>query len=146
MSIFSVFGQYFIFWDNFWRGIYIYSQKQLQMNFMIKLNFKSSNLTSSGAMTLMNEKGFLQLGKTKRGTAEHLNDKAGKEVISNRDIDLITTSFEDTFGIPGGACSGAMLLIGNMRTAALGYCYSASQSPSLVAVIRWMMREILCKK
>ncbi|CAL5997851.1 Serine_palmitoyltransferase 1 [Hexamita inflata] len=96
--------------------------------------------------TLMNEKGFLQLGKTKRGTAEHLNDKAGKEVISNRDIDLITTSFEDTFGIPGGACSGAMLLIGNMRTAALGYCYSASQSPSLVAVIRWMMRDILCKK
>ncbi|CAL6081868.1 Serine_palmitoyltransferase 1 [Hexamita inflata] len=96
--------------------------------------------------TLMNEKGFLQLGKTKRGTAEHLNDKAGKEVISNRDIDLITTSFEDTFGIPGGACSGAMLLIGNMRTAALGYCYSASQSPSLVAVIRWMMREILNEK
>ncbi|CAL5980789.1 Serine_palmitoyltransferase 1 [Hexamita inflata] len=93
--------------------------------------------------SLMNEKGFLQLGKCKRGTTEEINENAKQTVISNRDIDLITVSFEELFGIPGGACSGSLIHVGNMRIAAPSYCFSSSQSPSLVAVIRWMMRDIL---
>ncbi|CAL6029698.1 Serine_palmitoyltransferase 1 [Hexamita inflata] len=92
--------------------------------------------------TIMNEKGFLQLGKCKKGTVEEINEDAETK-ISNRDIDLIAVSFEEVFGIPGGACSGSLIHVGNMRIAAPSYCFSSSQSPSLIAVIRWMMRDIL---
>ena len=89
----------------------------------------------------MNDLGFLQSGPTKRGTCEKLRSEGVD--VHNSDIDLITASFEHVFGIQGGCCSGAQLLIGNMRTAANGYCFSASAPPALMDAVRHAMRVVL---
>lgn len=91
--------------------------------------------------TLMNDLGFLVDGRTKRGTCERLRDLGFD--VHNSDLDLVTASFEHVFGIPGGCCSGAQLLIGNMRTAANGYCFSASAPPALMDAVRHAMRVVL---
>lgn len=64
-------------------------------------------------------------------------------LVRNAEFDLLVSSFEQAFGIPGGVASGSILYIGNMRTSAVGYCYSASQPPVLCDCIRMLMRQVI---
>lgn len=88
--------------------------------------------------TLLVDTHFVQNKKT--GIIEELQEKYE---IKYSDFDIICGSFEKRFGLPGGFACGSELLIGNMRTMAPGYCFSASCPPSVCAILRILIREAL---
>lgn len=72
-----------------------------------------------------------------------VDELQAKWEIKTSDFDLICGSFEKRFGLPGGFACGSDLLIGNMRTMAPGYVFSASCPPSVCAILRVLIREAL---
>lgn len=69
---------------------------------------------------------FGVLGKTGRGVTEHYN-------ISMDHIDLMTACLENGMAGAGGFCCGRKYIVDHQRLLGLGYCFSASLPPMLVA-------------
>ena len=49
------------------------------------------------------------------------------------DVDLVCASFETAVGSTGGFCAGKSYVVDHQRLSGLGYCFSASTPPMLVA-------------
>ena len=49
------------------------------------------------------------------------------------DVDLICASLETAMGSTGGFCAGKSYIVDHQRLSGLGYCFSASTPPMLVA-------------
>ncbi|XP_065342345.1 serine palmitoyltransferase 1 [Cloeon dipterum] len=69
---------------------------------------------------------FGTIGKTGHGLTEYFN-------IDPSELDMISGSLENSIGSIGGFCVGSHFIIEHQRLSGLGYCFSASAPPLLMA-------------